>query len=112
MGKMYQDTESNPLAGCLPSFAQIPIFISLYSSVKNLAVDGLSSDNKHPRRLVSFLLPESIESGPIWPAAAVPHHIRAYQRPPFFAQACSTSRSCGFRISMVLSTRRSAAWTG
>jgi len=45
VGKMYQDTESNPLAGCLPSFAQIPIFISLYSSVKNLAVDGVLDES-------------------------------------------------------------------
>ena len=28
--KLYEMTETNPLAGCLPSIAQIPIFIALY----------------------------------------------------------------------------------
>jgi len=35
--KLYADNEVNPLAGCLPSLAQIPIFIGLYRSVLNLA---------------------------------------------------------------------------
>ena len=35
--KLYQDNQVNPLAGCLPSLAQIPIFIGLYRSVLNLA---------------------------------------------------------------------------
>ena len=35
--KLYADNQVNPLAGCLPAFAQIPIFIGLYRSVLNLA---------------------------------------------------------------------------
>lgn len=31
----------NPLAGCLPTLATIPIFIALYSSLTNVANDGL-----------------------------------------------------------------------
>lgn len=39
IAKLYEDTDSNPLAGCLPSLAQIPIFIALYRSILNLAND-------------------------------------------------------------------------
>lgn len=35
--KLYEDAEVNPLAGCLPALAQIPIFIALYRSLLNLA---------------------------------------------------------------------------
>ena len=35
--KLYADNQVNPLAGCLPSLAQIPIFIGLYRSVLSLA---------------------------------------------------------------------------
>ena len=31
----------NPLAGCLPTLATIPIFIGLYSSLTNAASEGL-----------------------------------------------------------------------
>ena len=34
---LYQDNQVNPLAGCLPAFAQIPLFIGLYRSLLNLA---------------------------------------------------------------------------
>ena len=37
--KLYEMTETNPLAGCLPAIAQIPVFIALYRSVLNLAFD-------------------------------------------------------------------------
>jgi len=37
--KLYQDNQVNPLAGCLPSLAQIPIFIGLYRSLLALAKD-------------------------------------------------------------------------
>lgn len=37
MAELYQENELNPLAGCLPSFAQIPIFIALYRALLNLA---------------------------------------------------------------------------
>jgi YidC/Oxa1 family membrane protein insertase len=37
---LYKENEVNPLAGCLPSFIQIPIFIGLYRAVLTLAKDG------------------------------------------------------------------------
>lgn len=37
---LYEETEVNPLAGCLPAIIQIPIFISLYRSFLNLASQG------------------------------------------------------------------------
>ena len=36
---LYQDNQVNPLAGCLPAFAQIPLFIGLYRSLLNLAIE-------------------------------------------------------------------------
>ena len=54
--KLYQDNQVNPLAGCLPSFAQIPIFIALYRSVLNLA--------KEDKLTESFLWLPSLE-GPV-----------------------------------------------
>ncbi len=38
--KLYEDAEVNPLAGCLPALAQIPIFIALYRSLINLAANS------------------------------------------------------------------------
>ncbi len=38
--KLYEDAEQNPLAGCITSFAQIPIFLGLYRSVTRLAAEG------------------------------------------------------------------------
>ena len=54
--KLYQENQVNPLAGCLPSLAQIPIFIGLYRSVLNLA--------KEDRLTESFLWLPSLE-GPV-----------------------------------------------
>ena len=34
---IYQDNEVNPLAGCIPSLVQLPVFIGLYRAVLNLA---------------------------------------------------------------------------
>jgi YidC/Oxa1 family membrane protein insertase len=42
IAEFYKDNDVNPLAGCLPSLAQIPIFIGLYRAVLGLAkVDAL-----------------------------------------------------------------------
>ena len=41
---LYQEAEVNPLAGCLPSLAQIPIFISLYRSILNLSKDNVLTE--------------------------------------------------------------------
>lgn len=40
IAKLYEDAEQNPLAGCITSFAQIPIFLGLYRSVTRLAAEG------------------------------------------------------------------------
>ena len=37
---LYQANDVNPLAGCLPSLVQIPVFIGLYRSVLNLAQEN------------------------------------------------------------------------
>ena len=37
---VYQENEVNPLAGCIPSLAQIPIFIGLYRAVLTLAKEN------------------------------------------------------------------------
>mmetsp|Transcript_12754 Transcript_12754/g.17833 ORF Transcript_12754/g.17833 Transcript_12754/m.17833 type:complete len:473 (+) Transcript_12754:2-1420(+) len=37
---VYAENQVNPLAGLLPAFAQIPIFIALYRALQNLATDG------------------------------------------------------------------------
>ena len=34
---LYQETQVNPLAGCLPALVQIPVFLALYRSFLNLA---------------------------------------------------------------------------
>ncbi|GMH43273.1 hypothetical protein BSKO_11195 [Bryopsis sp. KO-2023] len=39
--KLYQDAGVNPLAGCLPTLATIPIFIGLYRSLTQAADEGL-----------------------------------------------------------------------
>merc|ERR1719440_2637454 len=54
--KLYAENQVNPLAGCLPSLAQIPIFIGLYRSVLNLA--------KEDKLVEPFLWLPSLE-GPV-----------------------------------------------
>merc|ERR1719389_835187 len=54
--RLYQENQVNPLAGCLPSLAQIPLFIGLYRSLLNLA--------KEDRLTESFLFLPSLE-GPV-----------------------------------------------
>ena len=39
-GRLYEMTKINPLAGCLPSLASIPIFLGLYYSLGNVANEG------------------------------------------------------------------------
>jgi YidC/Oxa1 family membrane protein insertase len=38
--KLFEDAQQNPLAGCLVSLAQLPIFLGLYRGVRLLALDG------------------------------------------------------------------------
>jgi len=40
IAEVYQTNEVNPLAGCIPSLVQIPVFIGLYRSVLNLAKEN------------------------------------------------------------------------
>jgi len=39
--EVYAENNVNPLAGLLPTFAQIPIFIALYRALQNLATEGM-----------------------------------------------------------------------
>lgn len=40
ISELYQTNEVNPLAGCLPSLVQIPVFIGLYRAVLDLAQEN------------------------------------------------------------------------
>lgn len=40
IAEIYQTNDVNPLAGCLPSLAQIPVFIGLYRAVLGLAKEN------------------------------------------------------------------------
>ena len=40
LSQLYQAAAVNPLAGCLPALAQIPIFISLYRALQNLVAEN------------------------------------------------------------------------
>ena len=46
MMALQQEQGFNPLAGCLPMFLQIPIFISLYHTLKHLS-NSVNACNKH-----------------------------------------------------------------
>mmetsp|Transcript_15179 Transcript_15179/g.21482 ORF Transcript_15179/g.21482 Transcript_15179/m.21482 type:complete len:465 (-) Transcript_15179:3031-4425(-) len=42
--KLFEDANQNPLAGCIVSLAQLPIFLGLYRGVRLLAMDGLLNE--------------------------------------------------------------------
>jgi len=42
--KLYTDNQVNPLAGCIPALAQIPLFIGLYRALLNLANDDVLTE--------------------------------------------------------------------
>jgi len=42
--KLYKEAGVNPLAGCLPTLATIPVFIGLYRALSNAADDGLLTE--------------------------------------------------------------------
>jgi YidC/Oxa1 family membrane protein insertase len=42
--RLYEMTKINPLAGCLPSLASVPIFLGLYYSLGNVANEGALDD--------------------------------------------------------------------
>uniref|UniRef100_A0A7S0T8H6 Membrane insertase YidC/Oxa/ALB C-terminal domain-containing protein n=1 Tax=Pseudo-nitzschia delicatissima TaxID=44447 RepID=A0A7S0T8H6_9STRA len=41
IAELYQTNEVNPLAGCIPSIVQIPVFIGLYRAVLDLANENM-----------------------------------------------------------------------
>jgi len=41
IAEFYKEKEINPLAGCVPSLVQIPVFIGLYRAVLTLAKDNM-----------------------------------------------------------------------
>lgn len=41
---LYQEAGVNPLAGCLPTVATIPVFIGLYRSLTQAADEGLLNE--------------------------------------------------------------------
>eukprot|EP00873_Tetraselmis_striata_P009006 jgi/Tetstr1/429270/TSEL_019188.t1 len=43
--RLYKDAGVNPLAGCLPTIATIPVFIGLYRALSNAADDGLLTES-------------------------------------------------------------------
>lgn len=42
--RLYQDAGVNPLAGCLPTLATLPIWIGLYRALSNVADEGLLTE--------------------------------------------------------------------
>jgi YidC/Oxa1 family membrane protein insertase len=58
IGKLYEDADQNPLAGCFTSLAQLPIFLGLYRGVRLLAQEGSLDE--------SFLWIPSLQ-GPVSP---------------------------------------------
>jgi len=44
VSQLFQAANVNPLAGCLPAVAQIPIFLSLYRALQNLIAENKLSD--------------------------------------------------------------------
>jgi YidC/Oxa1 family membrane protein insertase len=42
--RLYQDNKVNPLAGCLPTLATLPVWIGLYRALSNVANEGLLTD--------------------------------------------------------------------
>lgn len=54
---LYKKADVNPLAGCLPSVATIPVFIGLYRSLTSVANEGaLDNQVSVPKWLVMLLL--------------------------------------------------------
>ena len=42
--RLYKEANFNPLAGCLPVFATLPVFIGLYRALSNASIEGLLAD--------------------------------------------------------------------
>lgn len=59
IAEVYQNNQVNPLAGCIPSLVQIPVFVGLYRAVLDLAQENKLDE--------SFLWLPSLE-GPVYGA--------------------------------------------
>jgi len=59
IAELYKDNDVNPLAGCIPSIVQIPVFVGLYRAVLDLANNNQLDE--------SFLWLPSLE-GPVYGA--------------------------------------------
>lgn len=44
VARIYREAQVNPLAGCLPTLATIPVFIGLYRALSNVAEEGLLTE--------------------------------------------------------------------
>ena len=44
IAKLYQEAKVNPLAGCLPTLVTLPVWISLYRALSNVADEGLLTE--------------------------------------------------------------------
>lgn len=64
--KLYREAKVNPLAGCLPSLVQLPIWIGLYQALYNMAQEGILAEG-------FFFIPslaKPIGMGWLWPPSA------------------------------------------
>ena len=62
MMQLQQDQGLNMLAGCLPMFLQIPVFISLFHVLRHLA-NSANSNNQHQLTLYGFSSNETLSAG-------------------------------------------------
>lgn len=44
VARLYQEAKVNPLAGCLPTLATLPVWIGLYRALSNVADEGLLTE--------------------------------------------------------------------
>ena len=53
-GVLFEKFDVNPLAGCLPSLAQIPVFLGVYYSVTSIAKAQIFQEVRRARRGAQF----------------------------------------------------------
>jgi hypothetical protein len=44
IARLYQEAKVNPLAGCLPTLATLPVWIGLYRALSNVTDEGLLTE--------------------------------------------------------------------
>lgn len=60
---LYEQAGVNPLAGCLPSIATIPIFIGLYRSLMAASNEGLFEEGTYPVDSTLVVVPHQFRIG-------------------------------------------------